>query len=185
MPTTKPRYMLTDTGELSDLLDAAERRWPEVTDRKALLLRLAAAGAGAIATEAEKRREEIDADRWCAYGRVRAGRARAAARGLARVIVLDASVLIAHLDGRDPHHEPAVELLRAHAMELLGASQISLAETLVAPARAGRLEDAQEALEKLSVRELAFGHDASPRLASLRAETGLKLPGLLCVADGR
>ena len=61
-------------------------------------------------------------------------------------------------------------------MELLGASQISLAETLVAPARAGRLEDAREALEKLSVHELAFGHDASPRLASLRAETGLKLP---------
>jgi hypothetical protein len=61
MPTTKPRYMLTDTGELSDLLDAAERRWPEVTDRKALLLRLAAAGVEAIATEAEKRRDEIDA----------------------------------------------------------------------------------------------------------------------------
>ncbi len=39
----------------------AERRWPEVTDRKALLLRLAAAGAEAIATDAEKRREEIDA----------------------------------------------------------------------------------------------------------------------------
>lgn len=61
VPTTKPRYMLTDTGELSDLLDAAERRWPEVTDRKTLLLRLAAAGAGAIATEAEKQREQIDA----------------------------------------------------------------------------------------------------------------------------
>ncbi|HEX4463024.1 MAG TPA: hypothetical protein VH042_00085 [Solirubrobacterales bacterium] len=61
MPTTKPRYMLTDTGELSDLLDAAERHWPAVTDRKALLLRLAAAGAKAIATEADKRREEIDA----------------------------------------------------------------------------------------------------------------------------
>lgn len=61
VPTTKPRYMLTDTGELSDLLDAAERHWPEVSDRKALLLRLAAAGAEAIATEAEKRREEIDA----------------------------------------------------------------------------------------------------------------------------
>jgi hypothetical protein len=61
VPTTKPRYMLTDTGQLSDLLDAAERRWPEVTDRKVLLLRLAAAGAEAIATDAEKRREEIDA----------------------------------------------------------------------------------------------------------------------------
>jgi hypothetical protein len=53
--------MLTDTGELSDLLDAAGRRWPELTDRKALLLRLAAAGADAIAAEGEKRREEIDA----------------------------------------------------------------------------------------------------------------------------
>jgi len=61
MPTTKPRYMLTDTGELSDLLDAAERHWPDVTDRKALLLRLAAAGGEAIATEADKRREKIEA----------------------------------------------------------------------------------------------------------------------------
>jgi hypothetical protein len=70
-----------------------------------------------------------------------------------------------------------VELLRTHATELLGASQISLAETLMAPARAGRLGDAQEALERLSVRELPFGPEASsPRLAGLRAETGLKLP---------
>lgn len=92
------------------------------------------------------------------------------------MIVLDASVLIAHLDGRDPHHESAVTLLREHSTELLGASQISLAETLVAPARAGRLEEAQEALERIAIRELAFGHRASPRLASLRVETGLKLP---------
>jgi len=51
--------MLTDTGELSDLLDAAQRHWPEVASRKELLLRLAAAGAEAIATELEKRREVI------------------------------------------------------------------------------------------------------------------------------
>ena len=61
MPTRKPRYMVTDTGELSELLDAAQRRWPEVTNRKELLLRLAAAGAEAIATATEKRREVIDA----------------------------------------------------------------------------------------------------------------------------
>ena len=61
-------------------------------------------------------------------------------------------------------------------MESLGASQISLAETLVAPARAGRLEEAQEALERVAVHELAFAHGASPRLAALRIETGLKLP---------
>lgn len=92
------------------------------------------------------------------------------------MIVLDASVLIAHLDRGDSHHRSALELLRTHSMELLGASQVSLAETLVAPARAGRLEEAEEALEQIAVRELAFGHKASPRLAGLRAETGLKLP---------
>ncbi len=61
MPTNKPRYMLTDTGELSDLLDAAQHRWPDVADRKALLLRLAAAGVEAIATDAEKRLEDVNA----------------------------------------------------------------------------------------------------------------------------
>lgn len=61
MPTSKPRYMLTDTGDLSDLLDAAQRHWPGVTSRKALLLRLAAAGAEAIASEEQKRREGIEA----------------------------------------------------------------------------------------------------------------------------
>lgn len=60
MPTTKPRYMLTDTGELSDLLDAAERHWPDITDRKALLLRLAVAGGEAIVAEAAKQRAAID-----------------------------------------------------------------------------------------------------------------------------
>ncbi|HEX5610332.1 MAG TPA: PIN domain-containing protein [Solirubrobacterales bacterium] len=92
------------------------------------------------------------------------------------MIVLDASVLIAHLDGRDPHHDSAVELLRSHSTEFLGASQVSVAETLVGPARAGRLEDAWEALERLAIRELPFSSGASPRLASLRVKTGLKLP---------
>lgn len=59
MPTSKPRYMLTDTGDLSQLLDAAQRHWPEVTDRKALLLRLAAAGGERIAAEAAGKRAAI------------------------------------------------------------------------------------------------------------------------------
>ena len=44
MPTTKPRYTFTDTGSLNELLNAAARRWPETTDRKELLLRLAREG---------------------------------------------------------------------------------------------------------------------------------------------
>ena len=61
MPTSKPRYTLTDTGELSELLDAAQRRWPEVTDRKTLLLRLAAAGGETISGAAAERRAAIAA----------------------------------------------------------------------------------------------------------------------------
>jgi predicted nucleic acid-binding protein len=92
------------------------------------------------------------------------------------VIVLDASVLIAHLDGRDVHHEKAARLLIDTGAEALAASTISLAETLVAPARAGRLAEAKEALERLGVAELYMGHGGPSRLAQLRADTGCKLP---------
>jgi predicted nucleic acid-binding protein len=92
------------------------------------------------------------------------------------VIVLDASVLIAHLDQRDAHHERAKRLLSGTSAEPLGASTITLAETLVAPARADRLGDASAALERLAVAELPLGAEAPSRLAQLRADTGCKLP---------
>jgi predicted nucleic acid-binding protein len=85
-------------------------------------------------------------------------------------------VLIAHLDGDDPHHRAARSLLEASGGEPLGASAITLAETLVSPARAGRLADAEAALKRLAVGEVALGEDAPGRLARLRAEVGLKLP---------
>lgn len=59
MPTTKPRYTVTDTGEVSQLLDEAQRRWPEVRDRKELLLRLAAAGRDAIERKGAERRAAV------------------------------------------------------------------------------------------------------------------------------
>jgi hypothetical protein len=60
MPTTRPRYTLTDTGALSERLNEAQRRWPEVRDRKELLLLLTAAGEKAIRREAEERRAAIE-----------------------------------------------------------------------------------------------------------------------------
>ncbi len=92
------------------------------------------------------------------------------------MIVLDASVLIGHLDGRDAHHQKARTLLEASGASPLGASPISLAETLVAPAREGSLGIARAALDRLGVAELELGSDASTRLPQLRAETGHKLP---------
>ncbi len=92
------------------------------------------------------------------------------------MIVLDASVLIAHLDAQGAHHALATQRLLAAAGEPFGASAITLAEVLVAPARAGRIAAAQFALRTLGVDELALGPDAAARLAELRAETALKLP---------
>jgi uncharacterized protein YecT (DUF1311 family) len=54
VPTTRPRYTFTDTGDLEALLDAAQRRWPEVSDRKALLLRLAEEGGSSLGLEAKR-----------------------------------------------------------------------------------------------------------------------------------
>jgi hypothetical protein len=54
MPTIKPRYTFTDTGDLEALLDAAEQRWPELADRKSLLLRLAEEGASSLGLEPEQ-----------------------------------------------------------------------------------------------------------------------------------
>lgn len=51
MPTSHPRYTVTDTGELREMLDLARRRWPAIADRRQLLLRLAGAGAQRVSAE--------------------------------------------------------------------------------------------------------------------------------------
>lgn len=60
MPMAKPKYTLTDTGELSKQLDQAQRRWPEVRDRKELLIRLVAAGSEAIKREGLERHVTVE-----------------------------------------------------------------------------------------------------------------------------
>lgn len=92
------------------------------------------------------------------------------------MIVLDASVLIAHFDPSDVHHERAAELLDELADEDLAVSRLTLAEVLVGPARAGHVHRAYTALRELAVGAVGMGGDAALRLATLRAETKLKLP---------
>jgi predicted nucleic acid-binding protein len=92
------------------------------------------------------------------------------------VIVVDASVLIAHLDENDALHDRAVDALLAAAEQPLACSPITLAEVLVGPARSGRLRDARRAVARLGIAEVPLGDDAAARLAALRAETGLKMP---------
>jgi toxin FitB len=92
------------------------------------------------------------------------------------VIVLDASLLIAHLDASDAQHERAVEQLLAMAGETFVCSPITRAEVLVGPARTDRLDVAATALATLGLDDVALGSDAPARLAALRARTNLKLP---------
>lgn len=92
------------------------------------------------------------------------------------MIVLDASVLIAHLDTSDAHHERSTQMLADAADEPFAASSITVAEVLVAPVRRGALPAAAGALRALDVHEIPPGPGAAVRLALLRAETGLKLP---------
>jgi predicted nucleic acid-binding protein len=72
------------------------------------------------------------------------------------VIVLDASLLLAYLDGRDAHHKAA--------------------EVLVGPAQDGRLDVAMAALCETEVQELAFPAGTAGPLARIRASTGLTMP---------
>jgi len=101
------------------------------------------------------------------------------------VIVLDASVLIAHLDAHDAHHDRAQAALAASGSEELGASSITLAECLVGPARAGRLDRALTALRELGVGELPLAADSATALAQLRAQTSLRLPDCCIVECAR
>ena len=57
MPTTRPRYAITETPEISRALEAARRKWPEDSDRPAkLILRLIHDSASRIDDQLEQDR---------------------------------------------------------------------------------------------------------------------------------
>ncbi|MEO8888445.1 MAG: hypothetical protein ABI429_04015 [Jatrophihabitantaceae bacterium] len=62
MPTTRPRYQITETPEVAQAIDAAAKKWPGES-RGRLLLRLVAAGRDVIndgrAVEAASRRRAV------------------------------------------------------------------------------------------------------------------------------
>lgn len=92
------------------------------------------------------------------------------------MIVYDASVLIAHLNPRDTHHETADRLLDALGAHEWGMGPVTLAEVLVGPSAAGTADVVERQLDDLQVSTIPFPSDAGRRLADLRAQTGLRLP---------
>ena len=98
------------------------------------------------------------------------------------MIVLDASVLIAHLDPDDAHHSSATLLLREPPAAPLLVHGLTLAEVLVGGVRVGRGEAMLAQLYAAGL-VLAPQDEHEPlRLAELRVSSGLKLPDC-CVLD--
>jgi predicted nucleic acid-binding protein len=157
--------------DVAAALDAAAERWPDARSRRELLLRLIGQGREVIerdrgdAATAPAPAPGDPSDERCSDRRLRARVSRAAPRRLAGVILVDASVLIAHLDERDALHDRAEEALLEAAAQPLGCSPSTLAEVLVGPAGRAQLDAARNALAQLEVSEVPLGEGA-----------GLKMP---------
>lgn len=87
---------------------------------------------------------------------------------------MDASVLIALLSPTDAHAEVAVDMVLAHEQVL--AHRITLAETLVRPARRGQARAVMDLLRGLAVTCSAADDEESLVLADIRARTSLRMP---------
>ena len=91
-------------------------------------------------------------------------------------LVLDANVLIAYLDAGDVSNVVATDLLVSNADAGFIVSAVNLAEVLVYPARADALDAARDALSLLDLTIVPLREDDVAALASLRADTDLKMP---------
>ncbi|WP_394554582.1 type II toxin-antitoxin system VapC family toxin [Agromyces sp. MMS24-JH15] len=98
------------------------------------------------------------------------------------MIVLDASVVIAHLSSHDVHNDRAVAFFRGNTRERFSMHSLTLAEVLVGPVRAGRGEAVEHALASLAIEEWAPPEGSAARLARIRVESGMRLPDC-CVLD--
>jgi predicted nucleic acid-binding protein len=92
------------------------------------------------------------------------------------MIVLDACVLVAHLDTNDMHHDRSTRLLEALVGHPKIINVLTRAEVLVAPARAGRRRAVEDILDQLHIDTDLLPDEAAGQLAELRAHTGLRMP---------
>ncbi|HLZ31016.1 MAG TPA: PIN domain-containing protein [Chloroflexota bacterium] len=101
------------------------------------------------------------------------------------LIVLDASVLIALLDPNDALHTAARAALARHAGDDLKLPASAYAESLLGPARRGRLAEATQAIVALLLDIVPITGEVAEEAAELRARhPSLRLPDALVVATG-
>jgi predicted nucleic acid-binding protein len=92
------------------------------------------------------------------------------------LIVLDASVLIALLDPHDALHETATGVLDRHAGEDLRVPASAYSESLVGPARRGRLRAVKEAVDSLLLEVVPVTAHIAEEAAELPATPGCGCP---------
>lgn len=97
-------------------------------------------------------------------------------RRLARVVVLDASALIALVSSQDTHHKWALEMFKDTASFDLQMSSVTHAEILVHPARNGQLDKFLKMTKALGLEITSIESNDSVPLAKLRAKSALKMP---------
>ncbi|MCX6481482.1 MAG: type II toxin-antitoxin system VapC family toxin [Mycobacterium sp.] len=98
------------------------------------------------------------------------------------MIALDASVIIAHLNRADPHHEAATDILLGGTPGQMLVHTMTLAEVLVGGVRIGQGASIRADLRSAGIMLAPSDGDEPLRLAELRVSTGLKLPDC-CVLD--
>lgn len=98
---------------------------------------------------------------------------------MARVIVLDANVLIALLSSEDAHHEWALDLFVDYIEDKLVISSLTLAEVMVHPARNGHMDLMLRNISSLGIEVSQFDQAGSINLAYIRARTQLRMPDAL------
>ena len=98
------------------------------------------------------------------------------------MIALDASVLIAHLNPADQHHQAATAIVLAGTPGRMLVHTVTLAEVLVGGVRIGQGASMRDDLRAAGIAVAPRDDDEPLRLAELRATSGLKLPDC-CVLD--
>lgn len=92
------------------------------------------------------------------------------------MIVLDAGVLIAHIDPNDAHHDATRSFLEEFEEFDFAANVISISESLVYPTRAGKGPELMHAFRRLHIIQLEIGIEVALGLAETRASSGLRMP---------
>lgn len=98
---------------------------------------------------------------------------------MARVIVLDANVLIALLTSHDAHHEWALDLFIDCVEDKLVISSLTLSEAMVHPARNGQMDVMLRNISSLGIEVSQLDQAGSINLAYIRARTELRMPDAL------